>query len=68
MSGVGRQKINGIAAESQNGQIRDYKAFTTVVAVSSCVSRPSRNASRESSIEILGTMPLFSSTRPCHVK
>jgi len=45
-----------------------YNAFATSTAVSSCVSRPSFNASRASPMENFGTMPLFSSILPCHVR
>ena len=48
--------------------VRDYRAFATSIAVSSWVSLPCFNASRESSIENFGTMPLFSSIRPCQVR
>ena len=60
------QKVSEIC-DSGRG-IRDYKAFATSIAVSSWVSLPCFNASRESSIENFGTMPLFSSIRPCHVR
>src|ERR1039457_186846 len=45
-----------------------YIAFAIWNAVSSWVSLPSLKASRESSIENFGTMPLFSIIRACQVK
>jgi hypothetical protein len=44
------------------------KAFDTSTATWSWVSLPSLNASRASSTEKVGMMPLFSSTRPCQVR
>jgi hypothetical protein len=52
----------------QGSRFLDYMAFATSTAASSCVSLPWLNASRESSTQNLGTMPLFSSIRPCHVR
>lgn len=46
----------------------DYNLLATSTAVSSWVSLPAINASRESSTENFGIMPLFSSIRPCHVR
>jgi hypothetical protein len=45
-----------------------YRLRTMSTAFSSCVSLPPLNASRESSIVNLGTMPLFSSILPCQVR
>jgi len=53
---------------SQMEALFDCRDFATSIAVSSWGSLSSFNASRESSIENLGMMPLFSSIRPCQVR
>ncbi len=53
---------------SQMEALFDCRDSATAIAVSSWVSLSSFNASRESSIENLGMMPLFSSIRPCQVR
>ena len=45
-----------------------YKLLTTSSAFSNCVSLPSRKASRDSSTETVGMIPLFSNILPCQVR
>src|SRR5262249_26172771 len=53
----------------QASRLASYpRTFATSTAASSWLSLPSAKASRERSTENLGTMPLFSSIRPCQVR